>query len=235
MQKFRFLLPLFILTLTVAAISFSVQSYRAKSSSNEASVVENADGELTSQQDGEPEQQGFLARLFGSKKTDTTETDSTNSNNSTNPNMTSTPAPSPVVANFTQSEISVPVNQEREVFISLDSKTNSPTAYTFNIRFDPSSISVIKVQPGDIWQSPTIFTKGNSIDNTNGTLSFSAGQSLGTQKASGTTLIKVILKAKATAATGSELTILDSSKFAYVGLDYAVPVKSQSIQVKVTK
>lgn len=238
MQKFCFLLPLLILTLTVVAVSYSIQSFQTKNNADVSSGESTQGAEdivYESESENSENSGGLLARIFGTRKSSnaTSSQGNTTSNNTTT--ITATPALSPIVANFTESEVNVPINQERTVFISLESGTNTPTAYTFNMKFDPASISVTKVEPGDIWQQTSIFTNGNTINNVNGTLSFSAGQSLGTQKASGTTLIKVTLKAKANAATGSELTILDSSKFAYVGLDSSVPVRSQSIKVQVTK
>jgi hypothetical protein len=233
MQKFRFLLPLLILTLIVFSVSYGVKNYVSRNDdSNQTSVASEEDEEVvTGSEVQKPEQTtsgGFLARIFGAKKSSTIQKSS-----NTTPSIT--PMPSPISTAFSQTEVTVPINEERDVFITLEEGTNPPTAYTFNMHFDPTSINVMKLEPGDIWQQATIFTKANKIDNIKGTLSFSAGQALGTQKGNGKTLIKISIKAKSTTQTGSELTIDDSSKFAFVGLDYAIPLKSKSIQIQVTK
>jgi len=233
MQKFRFLLPLVILTLIVVAISYGVRQYaNSKSSTSDVSSSVTSDGDASipgnTNPEETPQEKGLLARIFGTKKVSTTQS-------SDQVTVTVTPKPSPIDTSFSQTEVEVPINQEREVFVTLDSDTNLPTAYTFNMHFDPSSIAVVKVEPGDIWQQTSVFTKGNKIDNVKGTLSFSAGQALGTQKGNGKTLIKISIKAKATKETGTELTIDDTSKFAYVGLDYAIPLRSKSIGIQVTK
>jgi hypothetical protein len=237
MQKFRFLLPLLILTFIVIAVSYGVHNY-VSSGNVYTNVATTQEGEEVQTDEGAETQKpqktpgGFLARIFGTKKTTSTQ------NSSTGTTATITPMPSPISTAFSQTEVSLPLNEQRDVFISLDTGTNSPTAYTFNMHFDPKSINVLKLEPGDIWQQSTIFTKANKIDNTKGTLSFSAGQALGTQKGNGKTLLKISIKATSATQVGSELTVENTSKFTYIASDnsvYAVALKQNSIQVQVTK
>jgi hypothetical protein len=234
MKKFRFLFPLFILTLIVISVSYGVRNYMSsKDGDTQTPITQtNGDEQTTPDSDAQETQDksgGFLARIFGAKKTSTTQ------KSSGAVTVTITPMPSPISTSFSETQVTVPINEQRDVFISLDTGTNPPTAYTFNMHFDPKSINVVKIEPGDIWQSSTIFTKANKIDNTKGTLTFSAGQALGTEKGNGKTLVKISVKSKATTETGTELTIDDTSKFAYVGLDYAIPLRSKSLQIQVTK
>lgn len=234
MQKFRFLLPLFILTLIVFSVSYGVRNYVSQDTQENqiATTQENQiDGSQSEGEDSQNESGGFLSRIFGTKKSSSTQTKTTVS-------ATITPMPSPIHTTFSETEVSVPINEERDVFITLDAGANSPTAYTFNMTFDPKSINVLKLEPGDIWQQSTVFTKANKIDNTKGTVLFSAGQALGTQKGNGKNLIKISIKAKSTQAVGTELTVEDSSKFTFVAADnsvYVVPLKQSTVQVRVTK
>lgn len=238
MERLRFLLPLIVLTLAVAGVSYGVRSYN-KQPLNIITMSESSD----SSQEGTQESRevvvnsnnpsetlspttapGFFARLFGRGGS---------SSNSVQTTTAVSPTPKPVEASFNQSSVEVPINQERTVSVTMETGVEKPNAYTFNMRFDPKSVVIVKVDPGDIWERSNVLE--NKFDNNSGSLTFSAGQAFGTQKTNGSNLIKITLMTKSTAASGSELVIEDTSKFAYVGLDYAVPVKSKSIQIQVKK
>jgi len=232
MQRFRFLLPLLVLTLAVTAISLTVRSYSSHSNNKESVTTQpeqlTYDSQKTSVESSNsevsPTPKSFFSRIFGGNKS-----------SSTNQlELSVTPTPPPTNATFSESSVEVPINQERMVSILLDNG-EAPTAFTFHLSFDPRSVTIVKVEPGDIWKEAAIFTKANKIDNTAGKVVFSAGQALGTEKGSGKVLLKIYLKAKATAASGSELMIDTTSEFAYVGLDYAVPLASKSINIQVTQ
>lgn len=233
MQKFRFLIPLLILTLLVAVISYNVRSYSQNNGKSSQLAQQNAQGTEVTVENGVaivtgiPQKRSLLSRIFGG--TDNTSTTQPSQNN------TLTPTPTKANAGFSQSQVAVPINEERTIEVMVDTGTQVPNAYTFNIQFDPNSVSISKIEPGNIWRQVAIFTKDNKIDNLNGIVRYSAAQSLGSEKADGKILLRVFLKAKSTATSGSELTILTSSKFAYAGLDREVLLESKSIQVQVTK
>jgi hypothetical protein len=231
MRKFSFFIPLVILTLAITGLTFLVRSYQKDdvvtptqvTDSTEQIPVDGSDQiEVTP-----PQKETIFSRIFGGRKQTTTV------NNETTAQITVTPVP--INTSFNSSNVEVPIDQERIVSIYVTEGKDVPTAFTFNAKFDPKSIQVVKIEPGDVWEKAAVFERGNKIDNIAGTFTYSAGQSLNTQKANGKTLIKIYVKAKATASLESELTIENTSKFAFVGLDYAVPLTAQSIQISVTK
>ncbi len=231
MRRYSFFIPLLILTLAITGLTFAVKSYQRNTTSSPTQVATTDDSTnvpVTEQVEVTPVQkENIFTRIFGGKKLSTT------MNNQTTPQATATPVP--VNTSFSNSTVEVPIDQERIIMIYANEGKDVPTAFTFNAKFDPRSIQVVKIEPGDIWQKASIFERGNKIDNTQGSFTYSAGQALNTEKATGKTLLKIYIKAKATAALESQLTIEDTSKFAYVGLDYAVPLTAQSVQILVTK
>ncbi len=223
-QKFRFLLPLLVLTLAVGAVSLSVKSYRETSKA--PTVVNSEDGSVQEASDTAVNQEenkgGLLSFIFGNKSNEAPTTEGV-----------AEPSRTPIDTKFEDTSVELPIDQEKVVAIQLASGSDRPTAYTFHLRFDPKQIQVESVEAGDIWTKTTVLK--SEIDNTKGTINFSAGQSFYEKMTDGIILLNINLKAKAKATVESELTIENTSKFAYVGLDYAVPLKSQSISVKVTK
>jgi hypothetical protein len=143
-----------------------------------------------------------------------------------------TPSPIPLDTEFESNQVAISVDEEKTVTILLPSNTERPTGYTFDISFDPKVLTILRIEVGDTWDRTNVLRK--TIDPVAGKASISAGQALGTQISStGTKLTTLIVKAKSTTSVQSQLVIEPSSEFAYAGLDYGVPLKSQSIQVSV--
>lgn len=231
MRRFSFFIPLVVLTLAITGVTFAVKSYQ-KNNTSLPSQATDTNETIGSGGDEQVEvtpaqKENIITRIFGGKKQATTV------NSGGTSQITATPAP--INTSFSTSNVEVPINEERTISIYVNEGKDIPTAFTFNAKFDPKSIQVVRIVPGNIWEKASVFERGNKIDNTAGTFTYSAGQALNTQKASGKTLLTIIIKAKATAALESQLTIENTSKFAYAGLDYAVPLTSQSVQISVTK
>jgi hypothetical protein len=231
MQKFRFLLPLLVLTLVLVAISLSIRSYNKPTENANREVVSNGEYEVPSSTESSAmeneEDQSLFSKILNLVKPKSTDT---SVSVGTNPNAS--PSPQPLDTQFNTNQVEVGVDVEKEVAIVLPENTERPTGYTFNISYDPAVLSILKIEEGNTWDKTTVLR--TTIDPNLGRASISAGQSLGSQNSSqGRTLVTLTVQAKSTTSVGSQIVILDSSEFAYVGLDYGIPLKSQSIQVVV--
>jgi hypothetical protein len=223
MQKLRFLLPLLILTLAVVGISLSVRSYRSDEDENVTTTQSVTESESP---ESEVSDQPEIPVATGVVENENTQSPGTGGVSS--PTTEKKGLVAKIISIFRPQSITY---ENKSVSILLPSEQDRPTAYTIKLKYNPSVLTVESIESGDLWDRVTVLKK--EVNNTAGTATISAGQSLGTQNSSqGTTIATVVIKVLSSADINNELTIEDSSGFAYVGLDSAVPLKSKSLEVK---
>lgn len=232
MQKFRFLLPLLILTASVAVISYSLRLYgdRNSENANDRVLQQNLEttGDISPEQSPPPERKGIIGKIINVVKPKPTSTSVSQGTS----NLSISPTPVPIDTKLNDDQIDLPSDQEKSITILLSSEKDRPTAYTLNFSYDPKVITIVKIEQGNIWDRTTLLKR--LIDPTKGFATISAGQALGSQNAStGQTLVTVFVKAKSTTNVVSQLILEDSSAFAYVGVDHSIPLKSKSIEIRV--
>jgi hypothetical protein len=127
----------------------------------------------------------------------------------------------PVAISFTETS-TVAGEEEGIAVIDLDEGEVAPTAFTLMMSFDPAKLKVIKVEVGDIWVDANVLQ--DDVDNTAGTIEYSAGQAFNTEVTGGREVAKIYYEKTASAGSGPvTLTLEEGSSTAYVGVDVLVP------------
>ncbi|MBN1168748.1 hypothetical protein JXA63_02555 [Candidatus Woesebacteria bacterium] len=129
-----------------------------------------------------------------------------NTNNNKSQNVT----PDNVQVSFLVTELDLNQNQQHTSTLSFDILPDpAPVAFTLVLEFDPSSIQVNDIEPGNLWTGENILQK--EIDNENGIVNYSVGQGFYKEVTGESQIAKITFTSS---STDTEIEI-DSNKSMY--------------------